>query len=203
VIARLLGTGFVLLVLGACSANAPVPEDRFYELSPAMPARSSEVYLTGGLSIARIGSDALRGGRAILYRDALRPLELGRFHYEFWAEKPPQMIQLALLDTLRQSGIADRVQADGRRSQFRYELDMKVRRFEALVDAGRTRADVELEAVLSMAGSEGPIWTKIYRQQIDARPGDMHALADAMQQGLEQIFEQLIGDLKAAGANAD
>lgn len=202
-IARLVSIGLVLLVLGACSASAPVPDDRFYELGPKMPARSSEIYLTGGLSIARIGSDTLRGGRAILYRDALRPLELGRYHYEFWAEKPPQMIQLALLDTLRQSGIADRVQADGRRAHFRYQLELKVRRFEALINANSTRADVELEAVLRMAGSEGPIWTKIYRQQVDARPGDMHALADAMQQGLEQIFEQLIGDLKGAGSNDD
>jgi len=203
VIARLVGAGLVLLLLGACSSSAPIPEDRFYELNPKVTVSLPKASLTGGLSITHIGADTLRSGRAILYRDVSRPLELGRYHYEFWAEKPPQMIQHALLDTLRQSGVADRVQAEGRRSHFRYELDVKVRRFEALIETGRSRADVELEAVLGMADSGDPVWMKVYRQQIDARPGDMHALADAMQQGLEQIFEQLIGDLKAAGANDD
>jgi len=178
-----------------------VPEDRFYELDPEMPATLPEASLKGGLSINHIVADPLRGGRAVLYRDARRPLELKRYHYEFWAEQPPQMIQRALLNSLRHSGVADRVESEGRRPHFRYELDVKLRRFESLVDAGRTRADVELEAVLRKAGSGDLVWTKVYQRQVDAHPGDIHALADAMQRGLEQIVEQLIGDLKVAGAN--
>jgi ABC-type uncharacterized transport system auxiliary subunit len=197
------GIVLVLLVLGACSTGAPIPENRFYELNPEIPAVSSAVYLKGGLSVAHISADPLRSGRAILYRDSRRPLELGRYHYELWAEQPPKMIRHALLYSLRQSSIADRVESEGRRPHFRYELDVKVRRFESLIDADRTRADVEIEADLRLASSGDLIWTKVYRQQVDARPGDMHALAEAMQQGLGKIFGQLTGDLKAAGTNGN
>ncbi|VAW74621.1 hypothetical protein MNBD_GAMMA15-2158 [hydrothermal vent metagenome] len=200
-IARLGLIGFVLLVLGACSTGAPVPEDRFYQLDPGMPAVSPKVILKGGLSIAHIGADPLRGGRAILYRNQNRPLELARYHYEFWAEQPPRMIQRALQDALRQSGIIDRVEIEGQRPHFRYELKVDVRRFESLVGAGRSQADIELEVVLRTTRNDVPVWTKVYRKQNDAIPGDMHALANAMQQGLEQIFEQLAEDLKAAETN--
>lgn len=201
--ARLAAIALILLVLGACSTGAPVPEDRFYQLDPEMPAVSPKVFLKGGLSIAHVGADPLRGGRAILYRDLRRPLQLVRYHYEFWAGQPPRMVQRALQDALRRSGVIDRVESEGQRPHFHYELDVEVRRFESLIDKSRTRADVELEVVLRTASTGVPVWTKIYREQSDARPRDMHALADAMQQALEQIFERLIGDLKAAESNDD
>ncbi len=199
-IARLAGISLVLL-LAACSTSTPVPEDRFYELTPELPGTLPQAYLKGGLSIARVVADPLRSGRAVLYRDAGRPLELKRYHYEFWAEQPPQMIQHALLEGLRHSGVADRVESGARRPHFRYELDVTLRHFESLLEAGRSRADIELEVALRKAGSGDLVWTKVYRRQIDARPGDIHALAHAMQQGLEQIIEQLNGDLKVAGTN--
>jgi len=107
------------------------------------------------------------------------------------------------LEALRHSGVADRVESEGRRPHFHYELAVKVRRFESLVDSGRTLADVELEAVLRTASDGNPLWTKVYHQQIASRQGDMHALADAMQQALGQIFERLTGDLKATATDDD
>lgn len=202
-IARGCFAGFIMLMLAACSVGTPVPEDRFYEISPDISTVSAEPSLKGGLSIAHIDADPLRNGRAILYRDTARPLELSRYHYEFWADQPPRMIQQALLEALRHSGVADRVESEGRRPHFHYELAVKVRRFESLVDSGRTLADVELEAVLRTVSDGNPLWTKVYHQQIASRQGDMHALADAMQQALGQIFEQLTGDLKATATDDD
>lgn len=197
---RFITVGLVLLVLAACSAGQPAPEDRFYDISPASPAAQARPSLTGGLSIALVEADPLRSGRAILYRHADRPLQLGRYHYEFWADQPPRMIRQALLETLRQSGVADRVEIGGRRPHFDYELAVRLLRFESLVESGRTLADVELEVVLRSTRDGNPLWTKVYRQQTASRSGDMHALADAMQQGLAQIFGQLIEDLKATNA---
>ena len=199
-IARLAGISLVLLLV-ACSTSAPVPEDRFYELTPRLLTTLPHAYLKGGLSIAHVVADPLRSGRAVLYRDARRPLELRRYHYEFWAEQPPQMIQHTLLNSLRHSGVADRVESEGRHPHFRYELDVTLRHFESLAEADRSLADIALEVAFRKAGSGDLVWTKIYRRQVDARPGDIHALADAMQQGLEWIIEQLSGDLKVAGTN--
>ncbi|TCK18973.1 ABC-type uncharacterized transport system auxiliary subunit [Thiogranum longum] len=197
---RSVAVGLVLLVLAACSAGVPAPEDRFYEIGLSSPAVQAQPSLTGGLLVGRVEADPLRNGRAILYRHADRPLELRRYHYEFWADQPPRMIQQALLETLRQSGVADRVETEGKRPQFRYELAVRVLRFESLVESGRALADIELEAVLHSTRDGKSLWTKVYRQQTSSRSGDMHALADAMRKSLEQIFERLIGDLKATDA---
>jgi len=200
VIARTAITAFLILLLAACSAGKPVPEDRFYEVSPELPDVSPTVYLKGGITLAHVTADPLRNGRAIVYRHAGRPLELGRYHYEFWADQPPKMVQDALLDSLRHSHIADRVESEGHRPHFSYELDVKVRRFESLIDAGRARADIELQATLRKGGNGDLLWTNVYRRQVGARAGDMHALADAMQQGMGQIFAAMIEDLKVADA---
>jgi len=201
VIARLGCAGFVLFVLAACSVGTPIPEDRFYDINPEISTASMEPVLKGGLSIAHVNADPLRNGRAILYRDERRPLELSRYHYEFWADQPSRMIQQALLGALRQSGVADRVESEGRHPHFRYELAVKVRHFESLLDSGRTNADVELEVGLHTVSDGNPVWIKVYRQRIMSSKGDMHALADAMQQALGKIFEQLIRDLKVAATD--
>ncbi len=200
---RFAAAGLVLVLLAACSAGVPAPEDRFYEISPASPSTLERPVLTGGLSIARVEADPLRNGRAILYRHADRPLELGRYHYEFWADQPPRMIQQALLENLRQSGVADRVEMEGRRPQFHYELAVRVLHFESLIESDRALANVELEASLRSTRDGKPLWTKLYRQRVASHSGDMHALADATQQALELIFEELIGDMEATGTDND
>ncbi|HHH44775.1 MAG TPA: hypothetical protein ENK49_11610 [Gammaproteobacteria bacterium] len=189
----------LLLLLTACSSTGPVPEDRFYQLQTSLSAATvlPGPVLKGGLQVDYVVADPLRSGRAILYRDADRPLELHRYHYEFWVDQPPRMIHQALLHYLRSSGIADSVRDDRMHTGSGYHLRTRLLRFERVVGDGSPRAELELEASLYAGRDTAPVWTGVYLQQLASDGKDMHATTRAMQQALEAVLESLRNDLAA------
>jgi len=190
----------LLLLLAACSATAPVPEDRFYQLdsvsgSDVLPAP----VLRGGLQVLPVTADPLRSGRAVLYRDARKPLELQRYHYQYWVDQPPRMVERALLSYLRSSAVADPVQSDSRRGSAAYRLQARLLRFEQVVAEAGARVELELEVTLYPEPAGTALWTASYLRSVDSSGKDMHATAQAMQLALAQVFKALRADLVAAG----
>jgi len=153
--------------------------------------------LHGGLQVDYVVADPLRNGRAVLYRDMRKPLELQRYHYEFWVDQPPRMIHQALLHYLRSSGVADTVQDDSRHAGAGYRLYTRLLRFERVVGDGAPKVEFELEATLYSNHSGSVVWTGAYLQQQESDGKDMHASARAMQEALERILETLLADLAA------
>ncbi len=187
-----------LLLLHGCSTSVQVPEDRFYQLRAIAP---SAIYpapvLSGGVIIDRVSADPMRSGRAILYSGAKKPLEMKRYHYEFWIDQPPELIQRALLAYFRDSRLADRVLDDTERTDADYRLAVRLQHFEQLRDSASQRADVdvELEVRLLANASRTTIWSHSYRQRRQVAGTDMHATAAAMEAALGTILEQLANDL--------
>jgi ABC-type uncharacterized transport system auxiliary subunit len=187
------------LLLGACAATAPVPEDRFYRLNPVHPPQAlSQPVLSGGLAVDDVQADPLRGGRAILYSDSRRPLQLQRYHYEFWVDQPPRMLRQALASYLRETGLADTVIETDARSASAWHLGMRLLKFEQVVDQRAAGVEIAVEVTLSEGFPETPLWTRVYAQ---GRPSDsrqMHDMASAMQAALDALFAELRNDLAAA-----
>lgn len=195
---RLGMVSVLLLALAACSATAPVPEDHFYQLeagsaADAMPSPA----LQGGLRVAPVNADPLRSGRAVLFRDARKPLELQRYHYQYWVDQPPRMVERALLNYLRSIAVADPVQDDIRRGSTAYRLQTRLLRFEQVVGEGAPRVELELEATLYPEPSGAALWTAVYLRRVESSGNDMHATAQAMQLALAQVFQALRADLVA------
>ncbi|MDT8388544.1 MAG: ABC-type transport auxiliary lipoprotein family protein [Thiogranum sp.] len=193
-----------LLLLQGCSASVQVPEDRFYQLRATAPiATYPAPVFSGGVIIDRVNADPMRSGRAILYSDAKKPLELKRYHYEFWIDQPPELVQRALLAHFRDSRLADRVIDDTERADADYRLAVRLQRFEQLWDSARQGADVdvELEVRLLANASRTTIWSQRYRQRRQVAGADMHATAAAMEAALGTILEQLANDLALLGEN--
>ena len=190
-----LGSLLLFLVAG-CGTRTLVPEDRFYQLEPVpSPVSLARPVFPHGLDVETVGADPLRSGRAVLYRHTRRPLEIRRYHYEFWVDQPPRMVHRALLHYLRASGVADPVREGGRRGRADYALKAKLKRFDRLVGAGAPKVEVELEATVYANGSGQALWTSSYLQRQDSNGGDMHATAAAMQTALANIFQSMLEDL--------
>lgn len=184
------------LVLAACSTGGPVPEDRFYELNPVPPARIKAVpVLSGGVSVARVVADPLRNGRAILYRDPERPHQLLRYHYAFWVDQPPRLVQAALVDALRASGIADRVEAEGLRTHFRFSLEADLRRFEVWQAGSGAVAGLEVEFILRHNRDGRTLWRQAYRSERPVAGNNTHAIAVAMAGALENLLRDTMDGL--------
>ena len=192
----------LLFMLAGCSSTGQVPEDRFYQLqthvsaTPVLP----KAVLRGSLRVDYVMADPLRSGRAVLYRDMRKPLELHRYHYEFWVDQPPRMIHQALLNYLRSSGIAGTIQGDSRHADTDYRLETRLLRFERVVGDGAPKVELELEATLYSERTRSAMWTAVYLQQQESDGKDMHASTRAMQKALEHVLESLLADLAAVEA---
>ena len=190
----------VLLLLNGCGTTRQVPEDRFYQIEAVSPPVSvPQPVFPEGLDVDRVSADPLRSGRAVLYRDDRKPLEVKRYHYEFWVEQPPRMVHRALVDYLRASGVAEPVRGEGRPAKAHYALKAHLKRFDRLVGAGRPKVEVELETTVYANGSGQPLWTNSYLYQQESDAGDMHATATAMQTALANILRSMVEDLAAIG----
>lgn len=191
------GLFLLALVLTGCGIMAPAPEDHFYRVEPRFQGTpDAEPQLGGTLVIDAVNADPLRSGRAVLFREQDTPLQLQRYHYAFWVEQPPRMIQQQLLQYIRNSGIAKSVQ-DGKTAlrNPEYEIRPRLLRFEQVVGKNHPDVELEMEVVFHAAGSD-TVWTRIYQQQLTADGDDMHATASAMQKALGQVFAEILKDLE-------
>lgn len=182
------------VLLSACAGGEPVPADRFYQLAPLAPqSRHATPALNGGLEIDYTQADPLRSGRAVLYSEADRPLQLNRYHYAFWVDQPPRMVQRAIVSYLRELNVADRVFTAGQRGQAVYRLETRLLKFEQLRQGGEVTVEVALQATLKALPEGSPLWTRTYTQT--RAGGDMHATADAIQRALGGVLQRLGEDL--------
>lgn len=189
--------GLVLLLV-ACSATRPIPEDRFYQLdigSQAVPP--ARPLFDGRLEVASVTADPLRSGRAVVYRENRRPLEVRRYHYEFWVEQPPRMVHRALLDQLGTNGVGAPLPGSRLRGHPGYTLKAHLKRFEQLVGAGLPQVEIELQASVYENGSGQPLWSNSYLRRRDSQAADMHATAAAMEICLAEILHAVVEDLAA------
>lgn len=186
----------LLLLAAGCSTTAPVPEDRFYRLDRVGPAQLLQrPLLTGGLSVEDVRADPLRSGRAILYGDRVRPLQLKRYHYEFWVDQPPRMVHQVLVSWLRASGVADSV-AGGDDPAAAWRLSAQLLKFEEIRDSsGAVHVEVAMQFSLSSASSNRPLWTRDYSRRQSVGGTQMYATAQAMQAALTGLFADLQADL--------
>ncbi len=185
-----------VLLLTACAASPPVPEDQFYQLEAVTPeqVRVAPV-LVGGLEIDYTEADPLRSGRAVLYSETAQPLQLQRYHYAYWVDQPPRLVHKQVLRYLRASGIADRVVDPDQRGTAAYRLKTHLLKFEQLRGGAAPEVEVVLEASLERLPAGPLLWTTTYRQRQVSNNGDMHATAAAMHTALAEILRALQQDL--------
>lgn len=190
-------TTLLVIVAGGCSTVPPVPEDHYYRLNiPAPEGHRQTPILHGGLLVDRLQIDALRNGRAIVYREAGKPLQLQRHHYHFWSESPAKMIQHQLasyLDTLR---TADYVFNTDHALPHRYRLTGRVVEFDRIAGRQQTKSAIKLQFVLTRRGIAGPLLNESYQSEITVASQDMHEYARATQQALGQVLDALNQDIQ-------
>ena len=135
----------VALALAGC-AQETVPQDQFYRLRVAVPAQAfGAPPLQGTLEVERLDADGLIASRPIVYSNAKTPNRVDEYHYHFWTESPPVLVQDALVAYLRGVGAAKVVVTPEVRVEPDYELSGRLSRFEQVRGAGaKVVAEIEL-----------------------------------------------------------
>ncbi len=99
------------------------------------------------------------------------------------------------------SGVADAVQDGNPRAVTGYSLQSRLQRFEHLVGDPQPGFEVEIEMTLYSEQADSVLWSKVYRERRQARDGDMHSVARAMQSAVDSIFHSLATDIRAIGSS--
>lgn len=183
------------LLLTACGTVPPVPEDRYYRLSETAVKQSGKSQLGGVLAIGIIENAGIYNERAILYSEKSQPAKLQRYHYHFWADAPPRLIQDHLTINLRKARAARTVVIDKGEVDWNYLLTGKLRRFERIMDGSRSRVAVEMEFRLLKRDSRKPLLVKDYVANVAVKGKTVNDAVEAFNEGLGAIYSQLMADL--------
>lgn len=185
------------LLIGACGTPATVPEDRFYRLSAPAVERQDAPVLDNTLVVGPVAAYDVYRDRAIAYSPFDEPGALQHHHYHFWIAPPPELVREQVVEYLRQSGIATEVTtgSPGRNSQS-IHLAARLTRFERLPQAdGSVRFAVGLDIALDDNGQV--LLRRRYERVTMAADASFPATVAAANEGLEQIYAALTGDVRA------
>jgi len=183
--------------LAGCMSQPPVPADRYYRLTAPDPKpAAAQPVLAGTLGVAPLDSDGVHSERALLYVDEERPLELRRYHYHFWADPPPQLIQSQLLIYLRRAGIAGNVVRSDSPLTVDHLVSGRLQRFERIVGKMRVRVAVAMELGVDRGAHGAPGWRASYQAVVAAQGPSMYATVQAYNVAFGRICADFLRDLR-------
>ncbi len=191
------------LVLAACTAQPPVPEDRFYRLVVPRVAPGTRMgAITGTIAVREMASDGLHSERAMLYSEDPGQRVLQQYHYHFWLDAPPRLAQDYLVAYLRKIGIAERVVEGHSGIAGTYTVSGRLKRFEQLLDQGNFRTIVELELRLWSPDATVPVMVKDYRAMVPVGSG-VTAAVQGYEKALDGIAAEFADDIHRRIAAVD
>jgi len=188
---------FVLLILtqlASCSlGGGSVPQDHYYRLPEIKLSAQQTVF--DRLVMKKIKASGLYHDRAILYVERDRPLELKRYHYNFWAETPAELLHTALTQGLESSSIATSVSQEVMQNTADYIIDARILHFERIIQGTDVEINVALDIRVRSTGSAGVEWSKTYQAKQQLNTTGMHASAEAFGAAVQLITAQFVADL--------
>lgn len=184
-------------LLSACAGGARVPEDSFYRLEVAPPAARLATPALDGILSVQVGSAApVYRDRAFLFSEARQPGRLQRYHYHYWMDTPPRLVQHTLADYLRAAGIATAVVTPADAIDERYRLRVDIERFEQRRAHDGGDVTVALRVTLSERGSGALLLQAPLQAEAAVRGGGHADLAAAYRHATEAVYAQLLERLR-------
>ena len=147
------------------------------------------------LAIGTIENAGIYNERAVLYSESAQQTKLQRYHYHFWADAPPRLIQDHLAVYLRKANAANTVVNDRGEVDWNYLLAGKLRRFERVMNGNDSRVAVEMEFRLMHRHSRKALLVKDYVTDIEVSGETVNDAVEAITKALDTIYAQLLSDM--------
>lgn len=187
----LLMVGF----LSACGTPAAVPEDAFYRISP-IPDGVGKQVIDGIVEVGRFAASGSLGNRPLLMSDR-GSNAVSEYHYHFWIESPPMLLQSALVSALRASKVAKTVVTPEMRSTPAYTVTGRVLRLETI--RGQNPAGLVTVELSLRQESDGTLLVlEEYTAEVSATKDNVAAGAQALEKAVSQVFASFVTDIRRA-----
>lgn len=189
---RLLPAALLILV-SACTQPA-IPEDHFYRLAPAPADGQQSRALAGVIEVNRFIADGLTGRRPIVYTDSIDAGEVRAYHYHFWSEPPPILLQNRLVAYLRARLPGATVVTPDARVEPDFIISGKIRRFEQ-VRGPSGKIDVALEFAVKRSRDDRMIFLKPYAVRIGTSNATVGEAVKRISQGVNAIYAKFLSEI--------
>lgn len=185
----------LLLALTACSIGGqPVPQDHFYRL-PQVKIETMKSSVVGSFQLVSVTADGLYNERNLLYVDASRPLEVGRYHYHYWIESPLSLVAKYMADAIKTSGVSAQFAGPAEKASGTARMSIQIVRFERIIDDDGFSVQVALLVSMNYTADKAERWQKLYQVDQAVASADMQDSARAFGEALDNISRRLINDL--------
>lgn len=185
---------FVAGLVSACAAPPPAPEDAFYRLSPrAESAVAAQSLLKGAVEVDRFAAAGSLANRPLLFSEP-GSNAVNEYHYHFWIEAPPMLLQSALVSYLRSAGVAEQVVTPAMRVRPDYTVQGRLMRLETIT--GQTPTGVaEFELSLRRESDGKLLVLGEYRAEVPSGSNGVVTDAAAIEKAAGKAFAQFVGDI--------
>jgi len=185
---------FTIVVFSAgCGASRPV---KYYVLDP-VPAQatvgtSPSARFPVTLLVGRITSSHLYRDDRLVY--GAGPVELGTYEYQRWAEPPTEMVQDALISSLRSTGQYRSVSAMGSNLRGEYILRGHLYALDE-VDKPEVAARFSLGLELFDTKIGATLWTDSYSHDAPVAGKEVADVIQALDQNMQTGLAQMAASL--------
>jgi len=195
---RIWQLALVILLAGFSSACGAARPYKYYllDVNPPAPSASAQPAYPVNLIVGRVSAPELYRDSRIVYGSG--DVQLGAYEYHRWAELPPEMLQQALITSLRATGQYRSVTAIGSSARGGYILRSQLYSLYG-VDRPNLVARFSMEVDLFDAKSGETIWSDKYSHDepvdgktvanvVEAMDRDVRAGMNQFTAGLGQYF---------------
>lgn len=199
-IAAALLLPFLLPAVAGC-AQPEVPREHYYRLITENPAAGFDPPILGGsLMVEPLVGNGLTNERPLLYSSKDNPLELQQYHYHYWVDTPPRMLQVQMISYLRAHGLSANVFTPETRLLPDYALSGRINRLERVIGGASSDAVIELEISVSDARDGRVILRETYLAE-EPTGDDMASVVEAFNRGFAIILRKVVADLERSLAS--
>lgn len=166
-----------------------MPEESFYRLDAGAPAVVQAIpEFDGVLSVQFVAAAPLYRDRAMLYTEPSAPARLQRYHYHYWIDTPPLLLQRGLADYLRSAGLASRVVTPDEGVDAERRLRVVLERFEHERGPHGGRVNVMWTLTLSERPSGRLVQQERLQAAAEVRGDEFSAVADAYARAVTDLY---------------
>jgi ABC-type uncharacterized transport system auxiliary subunit len=183
----------VSIALSGCMSVPPVPTDKYYQL-PDVTLSYNGNSLDGILAVRRFKSDGLLNERAVLHADKQTAHRVEAYHYHFWSDTPPRMLQENLIKALRSTTIAQQVVSYTPQVTPTFLVVGKIRKFQQIL-GNKPGVIVEMELQLLSYGERKALLVKDYQAVIDTSSDTIDEAVEKLSAALGNIYNQFLADI--------
>ncbi len=185
---------FIILILTACSSQAPLPTDHYYRL-PELTGISLDKERADSISVLMFQADGLFKERAIVH--TADEIELEQYHYHHWADSPARLLQERLAELLRMSAFSETVL-----TTFEGNSDLiikgQLKSFERIKNADTDKVHISLQLRADKNDGGLPLLYKEYNETTVVKGHSMVFVINAFNSAINSIFNEFYTDLRQA-----